>query len=137
MKIHQKPLCNRSDDNMVRMRSTIAILIALIALVIYSNWLVHHVTQTMVLQLEEIQIACNSQNYKEGTAKIKELREYYKSKEHLLALFIKRDYLGSVGVSIWGLSAYSQQENLQDLNSEINKTKAQLMVIEHLFFSML
>lgn len=122
---------------MVRMRSGIAILIALIALVLYSNWLVRHVTQAMLVQLEEIQTACNLQNYEAGTAKIKELREYYKSKEHLLALFIKRDYLGSIGVSIWGLSAYSQQENLQDLNSEINKTKAQLMVIEHLFFSML
>lgn len=122
---------------MVRIRSGMVILITLVVVVFYSNWLVRDVTQTMLLQLENIQVECNAQNYTQGTAQIAQLSKYYAKKEHLLSLFVKRDYLGSVGVSIGGLSAYAQADNLQDLNSEINKVKAQLIVLEHLFFSML
>lgn len=122
---------------MARIQSGIIILIALVVVVFYSNWLVRDVTKTMLVQLENIQMECNAQNYTQGAIQIAELSKYYTKKEHLLSLFIKRDYLGSVGVSIGGLSAYAQADNLQDLNSEINKVKSQLIVIEHLFFSML
>ena len=59
------------------------------------------------------------------------------TKEHLLALFIKRDYLGSFRVSLAGLTAYAQPDSLPDLLTELAKARTQLLVMDHLFFSML
>lgn len=122
---------------MGRIRYAILIIAALIVIILFGNMTVRKTTEQMIVHLEQIQKQCNENDYSQANIQLGKLLQYYQEKEHLLTLFIKRDYLAGIQVSISGLSAYAQQDNLQDLNSEIDKAKAQILTMEHLFFSLL
>ncbi len=122
---------------MKRVRSAVWILLILSLTVIFSAFLVHDTTKSLLHQLDTIQITCEQYDFEQAAAQIEQMNNYYQKREHWLALFIKRDYLGSIAVSISGLSAYAKPENLQDLKSEIGKARTQLLMVDHLFFSLL
>lgn len=122
---------------MNRVKSAVVILFCLILLILFSGWLVHSTNQKLLAHLDNIESLCLMGRFSEAEEQIRILRRYYQKQEHLLALFIRRDYLGSTAVSISGLSAYAASENLRDLCSEIGKARAQIAMVEHLFFSML
>lgn len=122
---------------MKRVRSAVWILLILSLTVIFSAFLVHDTTKSLLHQLDTIQITCEQYDFEQAAAQIEQMNNYYQKREHWLALFIKRDYLGSIAVSISGLSAYVKPENLQDLKSEIGKARTQLLMVDHLFFSLL
>lgn len=109
-----------------------------LALVILcSSWLVHETNVTLIETLSQIEWQASESDFAGAQKTISRLNQYYHEREHVLALFIKRDYLGSTAVCLGGLSAYAAEENLQDLKSEIGKAKAQIKMMDHLFFSML
>ncbi len=122
---------------MKRMRSAVWILLILFGVVCYSAWMVRDTTHTLLAQMEQVENLCQAGEYDNAAGQLAQMNAYYEKREHLLALFIKRDYLSSIAVSLGGLSAYATPDNRQDLSSEIGKAKAQLLTVEHLFFSLL
>lgn len=113
------------------------LLALLAALVAGSSWLVHRTTNDLLLGIDQVEQACTLEQFDTALAMIQQLQQEYTHKEHLLALFIKRDYLGSFRVSLAGLTAYAQPDSLPDLLTELAKARTQLLVMDHLFFSML
>lgn len=122
---------------MNRVKTAVVLLFALILLILVSGWLVHRIDQKLLCSLDQIEALCLQGHFEQAQKEIQILRRYYQKREHLLALFIRRDYLNNTAVSLSGLSAYTASDNLRDLCSEISKTRAQIVMIEHLFFSML
>lgn len=135
----RKPLKISGFGGVVLRRVSAAILILLFLLLftMASGWFVHTTSQTLLRELHKIEVLCEQGNFFEAGLSIQALTCYYHSREHFLALFVRRDYLNSVAVSLSGLSAYAAEENLRDLKSEIGKAQAQISTTEHLFFSML
>lgn len=121
---------------MKRVHAAIFILVALLVVTLASSWLVKDTTETLLAALNLIEEQCTSGNYEAAQEGIGQLNEYYQKREHILALFIKRDYLGNISVCLGGLNAYIHKDNAQDLKSELGKARAQIEVVNHLFFSM-
>lgn len=122
---------------MKRVKIALLILIFLCFLTLASGCLIHHSCCSLVRQLDRVLQLCEQGQFAAAQASIQELNRFYARQEHLLALFLRRDALGTVSVSLAGLSAYALPENLQDLQSEIEKAKAQVLTLYHLFFSFL
>ncbi|WP_418667614.1 DUF4363 family protein [Allofournierella sp.] len=122
---------------MKRVYAAVWILLFLALVILASSWLVHDTNITMLETLSQLEWQASEGDFTGAQKTIGRLNQYYKSREHFMALFIKRDYLGSTAVCLGGLSAYAAEENLQDLRSEIGKAKAQIKMMDHLFFSML
>ena len=122
---------------MKRVYAAVWILLFLARVILTSSWLVHDTNITMLETLSQLEWQASEGDFAGAQKTIGRLNQYYKSREHFMALFIKRDYLGSTAVCLGGLSAYAAEENLQDLRSEIGKAKAQIKMMDHLFFSML
>ena len=122
---------------MKRVYWAFGLLALLAALVAGSSWLVHHTTNDLLLNIDRVEQACMLEEFDAARGMIQQLQQEYTHKEHLLALFIKRDYLGSFRVSLAGLTAYAQPDSLPDLLTELAKARTQLLVMDHLFFSML
>ena len=122
---------------MKRVYAAFVILLFLVVVMITSNWLVKDTSDKLLAQLEKIDTQCSQGDYISARNSIKALNQFFRHREHVMALFIKRDYLGTTAVCLGGLGAYVKEDNLQDLKSEIGKAKAQILMIDHLFFSML
>ena len=69
--------------------------------------------------------------------KLDELTGKLQSREHMLALFIRRDLLGQIQLEVAGLRAYLDEEHIADLQCEAEHALAQLQTVRHLFFGML
>lgn len=122
---------------MKRVYAAVGLLILLLLVMWASNWLVKDTNETLLASLTLIEQQCTAGDFQGAQHSIARLTEYYYTREHFLALFIKRDYLGGIAVCLGGLDAYAKQENLQDMKSEIGKARAQILVTDHLFFSLL
>lgn len=85
--------------------------------------------------LDEIIVISQKQDKSLATEKIHDFAHNYKEKRHWLELFVKRDYVLSLNVSIEGMRAYPTNDTWNDLESEAEKAYEQLSSIRHLFFS--
>ncbi len=120
-------------------RTTVAVwlLILTLAIGIFSSFFVHRCFKSIDQLLAQAQEACAVQDY-ESCREISALAtEYFMKQEHLLALFLRRDYLRSLSTDISALSEYSRAEYAQDFLFESSKTRTELAAIKHLFFSII
>lgn len=120
---------------MKRIKAAVWILSLVLALGIISQWTVYHVLHTTQAHLEQVRTLANAQNYSAAAEEIDAALTYFEARQHTLECFIRRDTVAAVSVSLHGLSAYTQEDNAADLNTELNKAQAQLHMMEHLFFS--
>ena len=120
---------------MRRRKAALWLLIFLLLLTLFSGWLVHGTCLSLLRQLDEIDRLCRQESYHSAQSRIAVLTAFYRRREHLLALFLRRDHLSSTDISLSGLAAYAVPENRADLHSEISKAKAQILLLDHLFFS--
>ena len=122
---------------MRRIYAAVAILILLSVITIISGYLVYDTSQTLLQGLNQIEQHCAKSDFANALQCINRINRYYQEREHLLALFIRRDLLGDIAVRLNGLSAYASKENFSDLKSEISQVKMQIQIIHHLFFDFL
>lgn len=122
---------------MRRIYAAFGILAAILLLTLYSTQLVKTTTSRLCEGLAGIELACEQGRYEEAGRMVRQLNDYYTAQEHLLALFIKRDFLAGAASALAGLEAYTREESLPDLQSETRKARAQVEAVHHLFFSML
>mgnify|MGYP002531382716 CR=1 FL=1 len=122
---------------MRRTQFAFIILGCILALILYSNWLVSDTSRELLGSLEQVELLCTQQKFEQAKQTLSNAQSFFEQREHQLAIFIKRDFLGNTAVSLSGLEAYLSQENLADFELELLRAKAQLEVISHLFFSML
>lgn len=122
---------------MRRIYAAFGILAAIFVLALYSTRLVKTTTERLCQGLDEIEAACAEGRHEEAAALAQRLNRYYTKQEHQLALFIKRDFLSAAAGALAGLEAYTREETLPDLQSEVRKARAQIEAVRHLFFSML
>lgn len=122
---------------MRRIYAAFGILALILALTVFSSRLVRSTTETLCSQLDQIELACAAGRYEEARAGVRRLIGCYARQEPKLALFIKRDFLSAASGALAGLEAYSGEESLPDLQSELRKARTQIEAIEGLFFGAL
>ena len=122
---------------MKRIPTALVLAAILIGIALMGNFLIDRTTDRMLTQLQSIQKDCEGGSFETAQDSIKALQEYYQHKEHWLALFIKRDYLGQFSVTVSGLSSYTHPDNAQDLGCEVQQAQEQLLVLRHLFFGII
>ena len=76
------------------------ILLFLALVILASSWLVHDTNITMLETLSQLEWQASEGDFAGAQKTIGRLNQYYKSREHFMALFIKRDYLGSTAVCL-------------------------------------
>lgn len=100
-----------------------------------SHFAVLHTANCIHAQLTQLRAAAADGNYENAALQAKKLAAYYNNRQHLLEIFIRRDTVAAVSVSLNGLAAYAEEDTLYDLFSEVDKADAQVSAMEHLFFS--
>lgn len=66
---------------------------------------------------------------------LKELDDYYASKEWVLALFLRRDYATSALLGFSTLKSFDSEEYKTDFDAELERARTQIAVTRHLFLS--
>lgn len=120
---------------MRRVRAAIVIVILMFLLAIFGHSEVRNITETMENQLQTAQKSAFAKDFTTSKTQIKTLLLYFEKQQHLLEFFVRRDTIAALSVNLHGLSAYTYEDNLQDLSSEIDKAIEQINMMEHLFFS--
>ena len=100
-----------------------------------SHFAVLHTTRRVHTQLAQVRAAAVEERYADAAVQAKALAEYYNTRQHLLEIFLRRDTVAAVSVSLNGLAAYAEEDTQRDLFSEVDKADAQVSALEHLFFS--
>ena len=113
------------------------LLFATLLIGIFSSFFVHRSFQIIDDLLCQAQQACTEQNYTACSEISAEANEQFTKREHLLAMFLRRDYLREISTDISGLTEYSRKEYAQDFLYESTKTRTKLAAIRHLFFSII
>ncbi len=87
--------------------------------------------------LDEAQSLCSQGRYQRAADLLQNTARTLDGREHLLALFLRRDDLRQLQTSLHGLPAYACQEHLSDFRFEARQVTAQIAAMRHLFFSLL
>jgi hypothetical protein len=61
----------------------------------------------------------------------------FRGKEHILSIFIRRDYLANLDVSLCAIQAYAAQGDEKEAMAEIARANSQVYAMCHLFLRML
>ena len=120
-------------------RVTIAWLLLLGAIFLAGagSFVVHRSFGWMDDQLTSAQADCIEQQYDSALQKSKHAEEFFAQNEHLLALFLRRDYLREIQTTLSGLSSYACEEYSNDFLCESSQAIQQLNAVKHLFFGII
>lgn len=101
----------------------------------------HHVIRTagenVLDALELARASAESGDFSAARAELERAGAEFEEHGHVLELFLKREYVANLHVSLAGLPAYAQPGNACDLFSEIRKTEQQVRMIQHMYGSIL
>lgn len=111
------------------------LLLGILAATLASSWIVRRAFSTTEQQLLEVVQLCEEGQCEHAREKLDELTHTLQGREHILALFIRRDLLGEIQLEAAGLRAYLDGEHIADLKCELEHALAQLHAVRHLFFS--
>ncbi|MEG1367102.1 MAG: DUF4363 family protein, partial [Oscillospiraceae bacterium] len=101
---------------------------------ITGNYLVEDRINGFVAEMNAVQAAAKNGDFESSEQKAHSLAQNFENKKHLLELFIKRDYIANLDININGLYAYANEDTEKDLYNEIDKARAQMLSMQHLFF---
>ncbi len=121
---------------MKRVRAAFAVLILLAGFSIWGHFTVKVTTDTVESGLLRLQQAALAEQYDKADAIALELVDYCTQREELLTLFIKRDLVSSLRISLCGLQAYAKKENLADLMLELQRAQGQVHALHCQYYSM-
>ena len=114
-----------------------ALLLFAIAVAGLGSWTVHDSFHRLDTQLINAEFFCSQQDYNKALEISQQANTDFSHREHLLALFLRRDDLRQLQSGLAALPSYASPEYENDFLFEINQTRAQLANIQHLFFSLL
>ncbi len=120
---------------MSRLKAAFAILVLVFGLAVVGHTTVKRVTDNLEIQLSDIRQCAQNSDFEAASQKIDHLLKYFEKQQHKLEFFIRREKVAEASVSLHGLSAYTNEETVLDLCSEIDKVDEQIQMLEHLFFS--
>lgn len=102
----------------------------------FGSFTVHRSFEELDQQLLSAQILCSQKNYLQALQVTEQANTEFSHKEHLLALFLRRDDLRQLQSKVSALSSYISEEYQHDFLFESQETRTQLAHIRHLFFSL-
>ena len=120
---------------MSRLKAAFAILILVFGLTLSGHTTVRRITDNLEAQLGGVRESAQKKDFESASKKIDTLLAYFEKQQHKLEFFIKREKVAETAVNLHGLSAYTDEETVLDLCSEIDKVDEQIQMLEHLFFS--
>ena len=120
---------------MSRLKAAFAILILVFGLTLSGHTTVRRITDNLEVQLGGVRESAQAKDFESASKKIDTLLAYFEKQQHKLEFFIKREKVAETAVNLHGLSAYTDEETVLDLCSEIDKVDEQIQMLEHLFFS--
>ncbi|MEG2500532.1 MAG: DUF4363 family protein [Oscillospiraceae bacterium] len=119
---------------MTRTYASIVIILLVLILDITGNYLVEDRINGFVAEMNAVQADAKNGDFESSEQKARSLAQNFENKKHLLELFIKRDYIANLDININGLYAYANEDTEKDLYNEIDKARAQMLSMQHLFF---
>lgn len=122
---------------MARAKIAAWLLLGVLAATLVSSWIVRRAFDTTEQEILEVVQLCKEGRCERARERLDELTGKLQSKEHMLALFIRRDLLGQIQLEVAGLRAYLDEEHIADLQCETEHALAQLQAVRHLFFSII
>ena len=120
---------------MKRVYAAFAVLLLIAGITGLGCYAVDKVADELQERLERIQLYADQGEFPKAEAETDSLLSYYKEKEHLLAVFLKRDYTSALQIDLSTISTYLDEEHKADLRAEVDRAKAQVFLMEHLFFA--
>ncbi len=63
--------------------------------------------------------------------------DVFRRQEHILSIFLRRDYLASLDVTISAVQQYAAEGNAEEAQVEIARANSQIYAMCHLFFRLL
>lgn len=120
---------------MRRIRTAWAILLALLLCAVGAHIAVHTAVEHTMEELDQVHALAMAGDYENAFDAIVSLNENFDRRAHLFEFFIKRETVSGVAVNLHGLGAYTDEETVRDLASEVAKAREQVHMMEHLFLS--
>lgn len=122
---------------MARAKIALWLLLGILAATLISSWFVRRAFDTTEQAMLQVVQLCEEGRCERAREKLDELTAELQRKEHMLALFIRRDMLGQIQLEVAGMRAYLDEEHIFDLQCEAEHALAQLQAVRHLFFSII
>lgn len=116
-----------------RVRAAWFILAVMLLLTLSGRWWVHVSISQTLNDLNTLRAQAQAGNFTAANQSAQLLASNFDQRSHSLELFIKRENVSAIAVSLHGLAAYTNADNVWDLHSEINKVQTQLRLTEHIF----
>ena len=122
---------------MKRIWAAVALLTAACILLLLGSLAVFFAFNQLENDLTEAQALCAQGRYQRAADLLQDAGETLDRREHLLALFLRRDDLRQLQANLHGLPAYACEEYCTDFFFESRQILAQITAMRHLFFSLL
>lgn len=120
---------------MNRIHSALIILLLLAGFAVFGHISVERTTDNLMLQLDQLQQSAENLDFTRAQQQAKNLVLYCDKRETLMALFVKRDLINSLRVSLSGLDAYLAADHLPELKIELERGRAQVTALHNQFFA--
>lgn len=122
---------------MKRLYVCAAIAIAAILLVWGSSTLVRDFSDSAQRQFDCAAEAVQQGDPDRAAQLLEQSLEEFRSTEHVLAVFIRREALNKLDETIQTALCYARSQNTEETLAELARAQSQLYTIRHLFFSVL
>ena len=122
---------------MKRIWAALLILAFMAALSFAGHSCVHTVVNDAAASLETAKTLAQSGDFSAAQEELCRTEEQFGRGGHILELFLKREYVSNIRISLAGLHAYAYKESAPDLYSEIDKAIQQVRMMEHMYDSIL
>ncbi len=121
---------------MTKAKISVVIFLIIILYAVLSQVIISNITDEISGRLYAVRANASAGDYYTADALYEELLKFYNSKEIYLEIFVKRDVINNLSISLNSISAYINPENLADLQIEIDKAGAHAKALDEHFSSL-
>lgn len=121
---------------MKRVWASLAILLAIALVTVYGALAVDRTTRKVDDSLRLVQELASGKDYDAARRETQALLAYWQQAEHQMAIFLRRDHTNALTVDLATIDNYLEEEYQGDLSAEVNRARAQVELIRHLYFSL-
>ncbi len=118
---------------MTKAKISVAIFTLIVIYAVISQLIIKDITDELSDKLYAVRASASAGDYTTADALNDELLNFYNSQEIVLDIFVKKEAIATLSVSLNSLSAYIAPDNLSDLQSEIDKAQQHTKALEKAF----
>ncbi len=118
---------------MTKAKISVVIFTLIIVYAVTSQLIIEGITKEISDKLYAVRASASAGDFYNADALNDDLLNFYNSQEFVLDLFVKKEAITTLSVSLNSLSAYIQPDNLSDLQCEIDKAQQHAKALDKAF----